>query len=145
MSATTYGIALAKIGVSLPDHLVAEAEVPIVSGVQFQGDIGIVPAGMDSFDTDRVKLETVPDRGIQVVRGEGTGNTHWLHRGFDSPGVEWARVDNHELVLGVVSVPAGESAELIHTDEHGCNAMGPGVYVLRGKREMADEIRRVAD
>ena len=50
-----------------------------------------------------------------------------------------------DLVLAVVSVPDGESAELIHTDEHGCNAMGPGDYVIRGKRELAEEIRRVAD
>lgn len=32
-----------------------------------------------------------------------------------------------------------------HTDEHGANAMGPGTYVVRGKREEADAIRRVAD
>jgi hypothetical protein len=42
-------------------------------------------------------------------------------------------------------VPEGETADLIHTDEHGCNTMGPGLYVIRGKRERADEIRRVAD
>ena len=39
----------------------------------------------------------------------------------------------------------GSVAHLIHTDEHGCNAVGPGVYVLHGKREQAEEIRRVAD
>lgn len=145
MSATTFATALAKIGVSVPDHLVADAEVPVLTGAQFQGDIGIIPAGLDSFGAKRVTLEPVPDKGIQVVHGEATGNTHWLHRGFDSPGVTFARVENHELVLGVVNVPEGESAELIHTDEHGCNAMGPGLYVLRGKRELADEIRRVQD
>lgn len=145
MSATTFGSALAKIGVTVPDHLAADAEVPVLTGPQPQGDLFINPATMDTFDASRVKLEAVSDQGAQVVVGEATGNTHWLHRGFDSPGVQWARVTGHELVLAVVSVPEGQSAELIHTDEHGANGIGPGLYVIRGKREQADEIRQVAD
>ncbi|MCT7361184.1 hypothetical protein A7G45_00010 [Mycolicibacterium llatzerense] len=132
------------MGASLPDHLIADAEVPVLTGVQFQGDIGIIPAETDPFAAEHVTLLPVPDKGIQAVTGEATGNTHWLHRGFDSPGVLFGRVA-HELVIGVVSVPVGQTAELIHTDEHGANAMGPGLYVLRGKRELADEIRRVQD
>lgn len=143
--ATTFAEALGKIGVTIPDHLIADAEVPVLTGVQAQGDLIVVPAGSDDFDASRVTLEAVTDKGIQVVVGEATGNTHWLHHGFDSPGVRFARVTNHDLVIGVVDVPEGESAELIHTDEHGANAMGPGTYVIRGKRELADEIRRVAD
>lgn len=143
--ATTFAEALGKIGVTIPDHLVADAEVPVLTGVQAQGDLIIVPAKLDAFDITKVTLAAVTEKGIQVVVGEATGNTHWLHRGFESPGVTWARVTNHNLVLGVVHVPDGESAELIHTDEHGCNAMGPGDYVIRGKQELADEIRRVAD
>lgn len=143
--ATTFAEALGKIGVTIPDHLVADAEVPVLTGVQAQGDLIIVPAGLDDFDTAKVSLTALPEKGIQVVIGEATGNTHWLHRGFESAGVQWARVTNHSLVLGVVHVPEGESAELIHTDEHGCNAIGPGDYVIRGKQELADQIRRVAD
>lgn len=143
--ATTFAQALGKIGVTIPDHLVADAEVPVLTGVQAQGDLIIVPAALDPFDVRRVELAPVPDAGVQVVTGEATGNTHWLHRGFESPGVLWGRVTGHELVECVVMVPEGESAELIHTDEHGANAMGPGTYVVRGKCEEADAIRRVAD
>jgi len=143
--ATTFADALNKIGCTIPGHLVADAEVPILTGVQAQGDLIIVPANLDDYDTSKVTLVAVPDKGAQVVAGEATGNTHWLHRGFESPGVTWARVTGHDLVLAVVHVPEGESAELIHTDEHGCNAMGPGDYVIRGKQELADQIRRVAD
>lgn len=142
---TTFAEAMAKIGVPIPDHLVADAEVPVFSGPQTQGDLMIVPADMDTFDTSTCVTEPVPNSGVQVIRGEVTNNTHWLHRGFDSPGVGWAPVTNDALVLGVVMVPNGQTAELIHTDEHGANAMGPGCYVIRGKREMAEEIRRVAD
>lgn len=137
--ATTYGEALTKIGVTIPAHLMADAEVPVLTGVQAQGDLLIVPT-----DVKDVKWVAVPEKGVQVVLGEATGNTHWLHRGFDSPGVKWARLDEG-LMLAAVSVPEGESAELIHTDEHGCNAMGPGTYVIHGKQELADQIRRVAD
>jgi hypothetical protein len=146
--ATTYADALNKIGASIPPHLIAGAEVPVLTGVQAQGDLLIVPAGqagMDLFDVEPFAMERVPEAGIQVVVGEATGNTHWLHRGFDSPDVMWARITGDSLVLAVVGVPEGQSAELIHTDEHGANAMGPGCYVIRGKQELADQIRRVAD
>jgi hypothetical protein len=143
--ATTFAEALAKIGVTIPDHLIADAEVPVLTGIQAQGDLLIVPAAVDHYPAACVELSPVTDRGVQVVVGEATGNTHWLHRGFDSPGVMWGRVTGDDLVLGVVSIPKGQSAELIHTDEHGANAMGPGVYVIRGKRELAEQIRRVAD
>jgi hypothetical protein len=32
-------------------------------------------------------------------------------------------------------VPQGQSAQLIHTDEHGANGIGPGVYWINRKRE----------
>ena len=141
----TFAQALDKIGVSIPAHLVADAEVPILTAPQPQGDLLIMPNDLDPFDATRVELQPLPDEGIQVVTSEATGNTHWLNRGFDSPGVTWGRVTNHALVEVVVSVPEGQSAVLAHTDEHGANAMGPGLYVIRGKQEEADQIRRVAD
>jgi hypothetical protein len=135
----TYEEALTKVGVTVPDHLIADAEVPVLTGPQAQGDLLIVP-----IDRSTVKLLPVPDEGVQVVFGEATGNSHFLHRGFDSPGVLYARVTDGQC-LAVVAVPAGESAQLIHTDEHGANGIGPGLYEIREKREQADQIRRVTD
>lgn len=139
----TYGTALALAGVTVPDHLTADAEVPVLTGVQAQGDLIVFPATEAALPSD-VEFKTVPAAGVQVVHGEATGNTHWLHAGFDSPGVLWARVDEG-VRIGFVRVPEGESAQLIHTDEHGANGIGPGLYAIHGKREQADEIRRVAD
>lgn len=136
----TYGSALALIDTTVPDHLVADAEVPILTGPQAQGDLIIYPAQPGAS----VKYAPVPPAGVQIVHGEATGNTHWLHRGFDSPGVEWARVDR-DLLIGYVRIPGGQSAMAVHTDEHGANGIGAGVYAIHGKREQADEIRRVAD
>ena len=66
--ATTFAEALGKIGVTIPDHLIADAEVPVLTGVQAQGDLIIVPAHLDDFKAT-VVLESVPEKGIQVVVG----------------------------------------------------------------------------
>lgn len=136
---TTYQEALNLVGVSVPEHLIADAEVPVLTGAQAQGDLLIVP-----IETTDAVLAPLTEDGVQVVFGEATGNSHFLHRGFESTGVEFARVDDG-LCLAVVRVPEGQSALLIHTDEHGSNAMGAGLYAIQGKRELRDEIERVQD
>lgn len=129
----TYAKVMERVAVTVPDHLVADAEVPVLTGPQRQGDVGIFP-------TDQVaKGSRIPKSGIQVVVGEATGNTHWLH----GDGT-WAPARD-ALVLGTLTVPEGGVAYLIHTDEHGCNGIGAGTYRVTGKREQADEVRRVAD
>lgn len=136
----TYADALTRVGATVPDHLIADAEVPVLTAPQAQGDLLIVP-----IERSTANLQPVPDKGVQVVFGEATGNSHYLHRGFDSPGVMYARVDDGSQCIAVVLVPTGESAQLIHTDEHGSNGIGPGLYGIHEKREQADEIRRVTD
>ncbi|MCL2466698.1 MAG: hypothetical protein FWF02_13925 [Micrococcales bacterium] len=135
----TFGRALGLVGASVPDHLVADAEVPVLTGVQAQGDLLVVP-----LDATRLELLPVPPEGVQVVRGEGTGNSHWLHRGFDSPGVTYARGGQGQCIM-VVYVPDDQSAQLIHTDEHGANGIGAGLYAIHEKREQGEQIRRVCD
>lgn len=143
MSALTFQDAIDKVGVSLPEHLVADAEVPVLTDPQAQGDIGIIPAHLLGNIGRVGDAEFAPvGAGVQVVTGEATGNTHWLHA--DNPDVAWARLDR-DIVIGLVQVPAGAVAYLIHTDEHGANGIGPGLYAITGKREQANEIRRVAD
>lgn len=136
----TYGEALSKVNVSVPDHLIADAEVPILTGVQAQGDLLIVP-----IKKTTARLKPLTDEGVQVVYGEATGNSHYLHKGFDSPGVRFARVEDSSQTIAVVEVPEGQSAQLIHTDEHGSNGIGAGLYAINEKREQADQIRRVTD
>ena len=130
----TYRTALALVGVSVPAHFVADAEVPILTGPQAQGDLMVIPERPE--EVPELIWQPVPDEGVQVVRGEATGNTHWLHRGFDSPGVRWSsQVRTRGLTLGYLDVPPGQSAQLIHTDEHGANGIGPGIYRINRKRE----------
>jgi hypothetical protein len=133
----TYGTALDLVGTTVPDHLAADAAVPLLTGPQAQGDLLVVPVNRP--DTD--EWRSVPPDGVQLVHGEATGNTHWLHCGFDSPGVTWCRPDREDpdhdpLVVALLRVPDGQSALLIHTDEHGANGIGPGSYEIRRKRQL---------
>src|SRR3954465_10468451 len=126
----TFSSALALIGLEVPDHLQAEAEVPVLRVAQAQGDLLIFPTEPPA----RVQWTALPPAGVQVVHGEATGNTHWLHPGFDSPGVRWARAEEQGVRVGVLTVPRGQSALLIHTDERGANGIGPGTYAIHRKR-----------
>jgi hypothetical protein len=135
---SSYQSVMTEVGVEVPVHLVAQAEVPVLSGPQRQGDLLVVPAG-DRWSG--VAMRPV-GAGIPVVRGEATGNTHIL---AGDAGVLWSETVDAGQVIGVVYVPQGATAWLIHTDEHGANGIGTGWFEIRGKREQADEIRAVAD
>jgi hypothetical protein len=125
----TYASALALSGISVPAHLHADAQVPVLDGPQSQGDLLIMPVG----EPPRTAWRPVPPGGIQLIRGEATGNTHWLHAGFESPGVRYAPAVKG-VRIGYLHVPHGNSALLIHTDEHGANGIGPGTYAIHRKR-----------
>lgn len=120
--------------VEIPEHLVAGAEIPVHTGLQIQGDVAIIPVRSSAK-----KGVAIPADGIPVVRGENGGNTHLLV----GDGT-WAPVETRGLDLGVLTVLKDKVAYLLHP-EHGGNAMGPGCYLFRRQREMADEIRMVAD
>lgn len=138
MTATTYDDVLTAHGVTIPAHLEAQAAIPVLTGLQVQGDVAIIPTR-----TRAKKGTPVPPAGIAVVQGESGGNTHLLVA--EGP-VSWAPVVGNPtmLDLGVVTVPEGATAFLLHP-EHGANAMGPGAYTIRRQREQADELRIVAD
>lgn len=123
------------------DDLVADIEVPALSTPQRQGDVGIFPR--DPLTTaERSQCDAVPGTGVAVVRGESTGgNAHILLA--DGP-VMFGRRDAGVLI-GILDVPEESTAHLIHTEEHSAISIAPGTYRVHGKREQADEIRRVAD
>jgi hypothetical protein len=134
--ATTYGALLGAHQIEVPRHLEEDAAIPVLTGLQIQGDVAIIPM------RPSVKpAVVVPPAGVPVVRGEAGGNTHLL---LGEGGVVWAPVEGLSQDLGVVTVPDGGTAYLLHP-EHGANAMGPGAYRLRRQREQRDEIALVAD
>jgi len=137
----TYADVLGAHQVEIPAHLLADAEVPVVTGMQRQGDIIVIPAkpGADVG-------APVPAAGVAVVRGENGGNTHLLVGDLsDTTAVCWRETKGGDLLeLGTVTVPVGAVAHLIHP-EHGAQGIGEGTYRIRRQREQADEIRMVAD
>lgn len=136
----TFRDVLTRHNITIPDETIAEITVPVLSGPQRQGDIGIFPREPLTV-AERSQAVTVPPEGIAVVRGEATGNTHML----SADGVVLWLEKDAGLLVGIVEVPEGSTGYLIHTDEHGANGVAPGCYRIHGKREQADEIRRVAD
>lgn len=142
---TTFADLLTPRGIDIPEGLVADAEVPVLTGPQRQGDVGIFVRSRLGA-AERAAAVPVPAEGVAVVQGEAAtgGNAHVLLA--DGP-CTWTphTARDGEVLLGVLDVPEGATAFLIHTEEHGCNAIGTGTYRLTGKREQADKLRRVAD
>jgi hypothetical protein len=153
----TYAEALARVGVGVPPHLVAEAEVPVLGGPQAQGDLLVFPTDpVEAADDD---WDVLGPEGAVVLQGEATGHTHWLHPGFESDRVRWMPVSfwdvqvvapppgwtDDPLTVGYLDVPQGQSALLIHTDEHGANGIGPGHYAVHRKREGGEDAALVWD
>lgn len=120
--------------VAIPAHLEADAEIPVVCGLQRQGDVLVVPARKGKVD----KLTPIPPEGLAVVRGEAGGNTHLLVGG----GL-WAPNTTDPAVMGTLVVET-EPAYLLHP-EHGATGIGSGSYIVRRQREQAQIVRLVAD
>jgi hypothetical protein len=117
--------------------LVADLAIPALTGLQRQGDIIVKPVrpGKDAG-------VPVGCDGVAVVRGEAGGNTHLLVA-VDGA-VSWRSVSSDMAVQGVVTVPAGGQAGLLHP-EHGLTLIGPGAYSIERQQEFADQIRLVQD
>lgn len=116
---------------------------PVVDVPQSQGDLTVIPWPADVAPTQRAsevaKAKPVVHPEV-VVKGNG-GNEHTLVDP-DGIGLLWAPSDGQ--TVGTLIVPAGGRACLDHR-EHGRNAIGEGVYVIRRQREQANEIRLIAD
>lgn len=134
---------LTRAGVDTLGVLDAQVDVPVLTGVaQRQGDLLILPRPNKPAATT-----PIPAAGVTVVAAEtSTGNTHSLHS-LDGPASYYETRDPGPagLILGVLTVPDCATAYLVHSEEHGANAFGPGTYEVRRQREFAGEWRTVAD
>jgi hypothetical protein len=134
----------AATGFGVLEHLEADAAVPVLDGLQAQGDLLIVPATLRL----RAKAGTpagivqVPADGIAVIEATTAGgHEHRLFAG--TPGTAyWLPAPGTGQDIGTLECAA--PAWLLHP-EHGATAMAPGTYRLRRQREQADAERLVAD
>lgn len=116
----------------------ADIDIPVLAGVQRQGDVLVRPA------TGHASTPVLAG-GTPVVRGENGGNTHVIYAA-DGPVFcdVIAGVNTRDLRVATLSVPEGSTAYLGHP-EHGYMGIAPGDYEIRRQREMAEEMRMVAD
>lgn len=116
--------------------LADDLDIPMVSGrAQAQGDLIVAPTRPGKSARP---AKPIPTAGVVLVRGNG-GHAHLLvGAGTWTPGAAGS------LDLGVLQVPDGDEAFLIH-EEHGALGVGPGCYRIGQQQEIWDEIRRVAD
>ncbi len=127
--------AKARYGADFLEHLDHQAAIPVVTQLAAQGDLLVRRVSQGAAITP------IPAAGYPVVRGENGGNTHALFGGgFYDP----RSARDGDLLLGVLTVPAGEQVLLSHP-EHGGFLIEPGTYEVRRQREQADEIRLIAD
>lgn len=114
-----------------------DVDIPVLAGVQRQGDVLVVPAKATA-------ATTVPATGTPVARGENGGNTHAIYAADGPVFCDTFAASTTSLRVATLSIPEGSTAYLGHP-EHGYMGIAPGDYEIRRQREMAEEMRMVAD
>lgn len=127
--------------VQVDDHLDLDEIVPVSDGLQAQGDLIVVPEAVAKANGAKVSggWSEVPPRGVVVLAGT---HDHVLVGDLGKVRFTTDVTDSQGLALGAVQ--ADSTAWLVH-QEHGGIGLAPGCYVLRGTREQAEIVRRVAD
>ncbi|HTM85916.1 MAG TPA: hypothetical protein VL179_13625 [Mycobacterium sp.] len=118
----------------ITDHDV-DLDIPVLSGMQRQGDVLVLPAAVTA-------TTAVTAAGTPVVRAENGGNTHAIYAA-DGP-VYCDPVASEGLRVATLTVAEGATAYLGHP-EHGYMGIAPGNYEIRRQREMGATARMVAD
>lgn len=137
MTTRTMADLIQATGLEVLTQLDREVSIPLVGGAQRQGDVLILPRPGVTATT------LVPSTGTPVVRGENGGNTHAIQ----ADGEVYCDVMEpsvRSLTVAHLFVAEGSEAVLCHP-EHGFNRIAPGSYEIRRQREMAEEMRMVAD
>jgi hypothetical protein len=122
-------------GVTVVTGLDTDIDIPVLSGLQRQGDVLVLPAAVTA-------TTSVPAAGTPVVRGGNGGNTHVVYAA-DGP-VYCDAGTRDGLRVAALTVPDGSTAYLGHP-EHGYMGIEPGSYEIRRQREMAGRARMVVD
>ena len=130
---------IAATGVNVITEQAVDVEIPVLAGLQRQGDVIVRPV-----KTESSARTPVPAHGTPVVRGESGGNAHAIFAADGPVFCDTFAASATDLRVAVLSVPDGSTAYLAHP-EHGYQGIAPGNYEIRRQREMAEQMRIVAD
>ncbi|GAA1461688.1 hypothetical protein [Williamsia maris] len=127
-------------GLEVLDHLDRSVSIPVIDGLQAQGDLIVVPHRLlrEAVTTGRwTRTSAVPLSGIELLRSAAGGNPHSLVG--DAGICTWSTPvhDTRGLALGILDTEV--VAYLIHP-EHGATGIAPGRYVIGRQREGGTEV-----
>jgi hypothetical protein len=135
-----------QTGLAVLDHLEQSVRIPVVDGLQAQGDLIVIPLAMLAPSVrpwQDCPWTDVPPEGVELLRGGSGGNPHTLVA--DRGTCRWTTrvTDPDGLAIGIFE--ATEPVYLLHP-EHGASGCAPGAYVVRRQREREGQrARLVAD
>ncbi|MEV7092081.1 hypothetical protein AB0M80_04495 [Amycolatopsis sp. NPDC051045] len=130
---------LDRTGLDVLDHLDRQVTVPVIDGLQAQGDLIVLPLALLGTVPERRDGWELPAEGRELVRGEAGNNPHTL---VADPGTcrlmtWWGDPER----LAVVAFENTAPAYLIHP-EHGATGIAPGAWFVRRQREMGAGFRK---
>ncbi len=152
---------ISRYGVEVDAHLDREADIPVLTGAQIQGDVSVRPVrrrrwglrsrghlvhhggihwswvrgrwvGRRRPDRWKSAVTPIPAAGLVVSTGR-EGHEHRLLPGLARFDAVISAADP-SLLIGILTVPAGCEAYLAH-DQHGYLGIGPGSYEVGRQRE----------
>lgn len=135
---TTLGDLTRRTGLEVLEHLERQVTIPIVDGMQAQGDLIVIPLDIldDVTVAGHARWRPVPPGGVELLRGAGGGNPHTL---VADPGTcEWTIDVRDDQLLAIGVLRATGPAYLIHP-EHGGSGVAPGTYLVRRQRERSTQ------
>ncbi|GIH02145.1 hypothetical protein Rhe02_02120 [Rhizocola hellebori] len=134
MTTITLAELTALSGRDVLDHLELEAAIPVVNGLQAQGDLIVIPHAMVE-QTAVIGFRTwrkVPPSGVELLRSASGGNPHTLVA--DPYTCEWLPWPWDPTGLAIAALRNTSTVYLIHR-EHGATGIAPGTWVVRRQRE----------
>ncbi|HWO64030.1 MAG TPA: hypothetical protein VNO31_28765 [Umezawaea sp.] len=133
---------LDRTGLSVLDHLEKQVLVPVIDGLQAQGDLIVIPlALLGPVRLPRgARWDTVPSDGVELVRAATGNNPHTLTA--DPHTCHWTTAFHDPLRLGVAIFDNTTPAYLVHP-EHGATGIAPGTWLVRRQQERSTGFRSV--
>lgn len=124
---------LDRTGLSVLDHLERQAAVPVIDGLQAQGDLIVIPFHLiGSIAMSGIRWRDVPPEGVELIRGVAGNNPHTLVA--DAGTCRWTTSFHDRLGLGIAIFENTAPAYLVHP-EHGGSGVAPGRWLVRRQQE----------